>query len=187
MKNFVYITTNLISGKQYVGSHNGKKSGYKGSGILILKAIKKYKAENFKREILIEKLSIKEARNLEGKYIEEYNTLQPNGYNISPTGGLGDYGCHSETTKKKIGDSNRGKKRSVKTRQLMAKKAMGRKNNQKYFSKDEKHIIVHMHLMFNQPITKIARKLNVHKDRIKRFLERNNYYVSHNRATYKKE
>ena len=42
-----------------------------------------------------------------------------------------------------------------------------------------------MHLMFNQPITKIAKKLNVHKDRIKRFLEINNHYVSHNRATYK--
>ena len=186
MKNFVYITTNLINGKQYVGSHNGQKEGYMGSGVLILKAIKKYGPKNFRREILEENLSIEESRLNEEKYIKKYNTLQPNGYNISPTGGLGIYGCHSENTKRKIGNSNRGKKRSVKTRQLMAKKAIGRKNNQKYFSEDEKHVIVHMHLMFNQPITKIARKLNVHKDRIKRFLENNNHYVSHNRATYKK-
>ncbi len=40
--NFVYLTTNLENGKQYVGSHEGDISdNYLGSGILISKAIKK--------------------------------------------------------------------------------------------------------------------------------------------------
>lgn len=108
--NFVYLTTNLVNGKQYIGSHEGEyDDGYLGSGKpILLNAIKKYGRENFKREIL-EECDPSLNLILEEKYIREYNTLAPNGYNISPTGGVKGGGKHSEETKKKISNSSFGK------------------------------------------------------------------------------
>jgi len=42
--------------------------------------------------------------------IEVFETLVPNGYNISPTGGLNVPNCHSKETKEKIRQSRLGKK-----------------------------------------------------------------------------
>lgn len=103
--NFLYVTTNLIDGKQYVGEHSTdcvENDQYLGSGILITHAIKKYGKKNFKREI-IECFSTKqEAFDAQERYIKELNTLKPNGYNLSPTGGVGVNGCCSEETKQKM-------------------------------------------------------------------------------------
>lgn len=107
--NFIYLTTNILNGKQYIGSHRGdKEDNYLGSGLALKRAIKKYGKENFKRKILKECKS-KNNLILEEKYIQEYNTLQPNGYNISPKGGNGIPGGASEETIKKIRGSQKGK------------------------------------------------------------------------------
>lgn len=109
--NFVYITTNLINGKQYIGSHstNNSNDGYIGSGKYFLRSVKKYGKENFKREI-IEECDPSLNLILEEKYIKEYNTLSPKGYNLSPTGGIGlNGGKHSKESKQKIKDSHKGK------------------------------------------------------------------------------
>jgi hypothetical protein len=53
--NFVYITTNTITGKQYIGDHstNNLDAGYIGSGRPYFKnSLKKYGKESFKREII---------------------------------------------------------------------------------------------------------------------------------------
>jgi hypothetical protein len=52
----VYKTTNLISGKIYVGVHCVKKmnDAYLGSGVQLKKAVKKYGRQNFARETLFE-------------------------------------------------------------------------------------------------------------------------------------
>ena len=50
----IYKTINLINGKIYVGQDYNNRDNYLGSGKIILKAIKKYKKENFKKEILEE-------------------------------------------------------------------------------------------------------------------------------------
>ena len=57
--NFVYITTNLINGKQYVGDHStnnlnhNKSKNFLGSGRLFVKKVKQYGRENFTRTILM--------------------------------------------------------------------------------------------------------------------------------------
>ena len=88
--NIVYKTTNLINGKEYVGSHytNNINDGYLGSGILLVRSVKKYGKNNFKKDILEYCDDIISARKLEKYYINEHNTLVPNGYNISPVGGI---------------------------------------------------------------------------------------------------
>ena len=111
MKNIVYITTNIVNGKQYIGSHKTENvdDGYLGSGTIIKNAIKKHGKENFRRELLIECDNIDKARDLEASYIKEYNTLSPNGYNISPTGGTTRLGKHSKKTIQILRDKNKGK------------------------------------------------------------------------------
>lgn len=110
MINFVYITTDLTNGKQYIGSHKGyENDSYLGSGVLISKAIKKRGKHNFNRKIIKKCETILEARILEEKYIKKYNTLIPEGYNISPDGGIMLWENHSKESKEKISESLKGK------------------------------------------------------------------------------
>ena len=82
----VYITTNLVNGKKYIGSHNGKYDWYKGSGVYLKKALKKYGNENFKRQILWEG-DIQYMREMEEYYIDYYSAhISPLFYNISKKG-----------------------------------------------------------------------------------------------------
>jgi group I intron endonuclease len=100
---FVYLTTNTVNGKQYVGYHDGSTSDvYYGSGTAIGNALKKYGSGKFMR-IILEECSIEESTEFETRYIKEYNTIRPNGYNISPTGGfMRPGGKHNEVTKDSI-------------------------------------------------------------------------------------
>jgi hypothetical protein len=99
-----YITTNLLNNKQYIGTHvtDNIDDKYLGSGKLMLKAISKYSRENFKKDILCICNTIEEGFTNEEKYIKEFNTLSPSGYNISPTGGMKFFGRHSEETKQRL-------------------------------------------------------------------------------------
>ena len=84
---------------------------YLGSGVAILQAIQIYGKSNFIREILCFCDTLKEANDNEIKYINEYNTLAPNGYNISPTGGVSFLaGHHSAETKLKLAKVQIGRK-----------------------------------------------------------------------------
>jgi hypothetical protein len=102
------------SGKKYIGQcvkylSSGKKWGYinrwkdhiqdsknKNYCRLLNNAIIKYGADNFKVE-LIKECNILELNNFEKQYILEYNTLSPNGYNLT-TGGS-EFCRQSEETK----------------------------------------------------------------------------------------
>jgi len=121
--NFVYITTNLINGHQYIGDRTctyPDEDKYLGSGTLFTLKLKEYGRENFKREILEFFSSKNEAFNAQEEYIKKFNTLVPNGYNISPMGGIGVSGCHSEKTKLKIGIKSKGRKHTEESKQKIS-------------------------------------------------------------------
>ena len=110
--NYVYVTTNLVTLKKYVGSHctDNIDDGYLGTGRLFLKSVKKHGKENFRREILEECFDVSTARLRESFYIETMGTLDPSGYNLCPHGGIGFKGAsHSEATKEKMSKWQKGK------------------------------------------------------------------------------
>lgn len=103
--NYVYITTNLVNNKQYIGDHSCddlQKDKYLGSGLYLKRALNEYKIENFKKEILEFFNTKEDAFNAQEKYIKQFNTLVPNGYNISPKGGHGVKDCISQETREKL-------------------------------------------------------------------------------------
>ena len=78
----IYLITNLINNKLYVGREKRYKSDYFGSGKLIIEAIKEFGKENFKKEILIDNIdSWEECAELEAVCKLSFNTMAPNGYN----------------------------------------------------------------------------------------------------------
>ena len=124
LHNYVYITKNLINEKCYVGDHstnNIEKDNYLGSGLLFVKAINKYGKENFKKEIIEFFPTKLEAFNAQKKYIDQFNSIAPYGYNISPTGGHGVIGCCSDDTKEKLGKIWKGRKHSQETKDKISK------------------------------------------------------------------
>ena len=79
----IYITTNLINGKIYIGQCYAGKRWYLGSGVYLKNAVKLYGKENFKREILLI-VGNEYANWFETAFIEGYNSVNKNiGYNIA--------------------------------------------------------------------------------------------------------
>lgn len=93
MRSVIYKTTNLINGKQYIGQQIIYDKKYLGSGKLLIRAIKKYGKQSFRKEILENCINIsqKELDDKEKYWIEKYDAVDDkNFYNLS-LGGLG--GC----------------------------------------------------------------------------------------------
>ena len=104
MYGYIYLTTNLINGKMYVGKHKSSyfDESYKGSGKILWNAIRKYGWENFKVELL------KECDNEEDLSISEYDeiehrnaVLSPNYYNLRD-GGRGGWKVNGVSIKRGI-------------------------------------------------------------------------------------
>lgn len=88
---FIYITINNINGKKYIGQKKYDKEGkwktYLGSGIILNRAIKKYGAENFSKEIIEKCYSKKELDKREIYWINFYDAVNSeNFYNIASGG-----------------------------------------------------------------------------------------------------
>ena len=95
----VYIHTNLINNKKYIGitgQYPPEKRWKKdGSGYFQVgcfgSAIKKYGWDNFSHKILVSGITFEKACELEKAYIKKYETKAPNGYNLTD-GGEGTFG-----------------------------------------------------------------------------------------------
>ena len=134
------------SGKSYIGQtnnvkrrateHKNPKSGCR----VFNNAIKKYGWNNFLCEILIDDISINESNYWEEYYIEKYNTLAPNGYNLN-TGGnsktpsddtrikLKEFQSNkilNEDTKQKISNTLKGHQCLDETKQKISSSLTGR-------------------------------------------------------------
>lgn len=83
----VYITTNLINGKKYVGADSKNNPNYLGSGKALLRAIKKYGRHNFKKEILEQCIDQLHLREREIYWVRYFNAdTSQEYYNISHGG-----------------------------------------------------------------------------------------------------
>lgn len=79
------------------------------NNVLFYRAIKKYGWEEIKHEILFDGLSKEQAEQKEIDLIREYRANDPRfGYNIENGGNC--FGSHSEETKKKISEAQKGEK-----------------------------------------------------------------------------
>ena len=88
---YVYLTTNLVNGKQYVGQHlhDGFDDKYKGSGMAITNAINKYGWNNFDCKVICWCTTQTQLNEAEDNYIKLLDTMYPNGYNLRGGGAKG--------------------------------------------------------------------------------------------------
>lgn len=154
MFGYVYITTNLINGKRYIGKRSLPEfdTKYLGSGKLLKRAIKKYGKDNFKCKVIKWCETEEELNYYERYYIKEYDAQKSDMfYNISEGGDWGNVTNgmteeeyitwkakisplgrhHSEETKKKMSLARIGIKYSEETIQKMRENNSG-KNNPMY-------------------------------------------------------
>ena len=94
----IYLITNLIDGKQYVGltttSLNERwerhlDQAFRKEASLVHKAIAETGKENFTIKIIDFSSSLEDLRDKERKWIKDLKTLTPNGYNVSKGGEFG--------------------------------------------------------------------------------------------------
>jgi group I intron endonuclease len=126
----LYIATNLVNGKQYVGlskefhkrliSHKCAKTKS-----AFHAAIKEYGFDKFVFSHIADAFDLQAACNLERLLIQQHNTLAPNGYNLTVGGQVGPVGLkHSAEAKKKIGEANLNRNQLVKDK--FAKAQLGK-------------------------------------------------------------
>jgi len=149
MYGFIYLTTNKVNGKKYIGMcKNTHREKYIGSGKLLKQAIKKYGKENFDRNILQECETLAELSECEVYWINFYNAVEDNNfYNLTP-GGFGgnsdyltEYWSHLSKEERKVcrnwfkrdmfGSNNPmyGKKHTEETKSLIGSKSVNRNWN----------------------------------------------------------
>lgn len=88
----VYITTNTINGKFYIGVHEQDDpftfDGYLGSGEKLHKAIAKYGKDKFVRETLFYFYTEEEAQKRESEIVTEDFVKDSSNYNVAVGGGI---------------------------------------------------------------------------------------------------
>lgn len=90
MVGYIYMTTNLLNNKRYIGRKTSKvflSTDYLGSGVHLKRAINKYGKENFKVDLIEECATYDELVEREMYWIAYYNAVQsPSFYNASAGG-----------------------------------------------------------------------------------------------------
>jgi hypothetical protein len=153
---YVYIITNIILNKQYVGSRLCYKDNicddlYWGSSKYLKKDFEIYGKQNFIKKILRnDYINIKDMLDGETEYILKYNTLTPNGYNrFLPNTKNGFHMCgvespmknkhHTDESIKKMSKSRLGKKFTENHKSNLSKSIRYVKDNASEEEKQKRH------------------------------------------------
>lgn len=137
----VYVHTNKINGKKYVGvtSLNPESRWRNGNGYshntYFTNAIKKYGwDEGFTHEIIAENLSVEDAYQMEKDLIAKYDCMNPNGYNATSGGEIGKE--YSEELRQRLSEIVTERMKNPEVRAKMAELAANRdywgENNPNY-------------------------------------------------------
>jgi len=156
---YVYLITNLINGKQYVGqtvetieirfgNHCSSKNP------VISRAIRKYGKKNFKVEEIDVAYNQEELNLIEGVYISWFNTLVPNGYNVKEI--IDGKGRHSKETIEKI------RKSCNKEENLKIFSENGKKFRGKYYKKSLHSKYIGVYINKNRYCSKIYCSKSIH-------------------------
>lgn len=112
---FIYITTNTVTGKKYIGQSRYSKpkwETYLGSGKFLLESIAKHGRENFRRVIICEADSREELCELERYFIKKFNAVDNRSFYNVADGGYATRGFS-------------GKKHSAERNAILSQKMMG--------------------------------------------------------------
>lgn len=95
---YIYKIVNMVNGKMYIGQTmvkypntrwaNHKNSAKNGKDQPLYRAMRKYGIDNFKFVIMLKNIPVDKLDFYERLWIKKLNTQVPNGYNISPGGGV---------------------------------------------------------------------------------------------------
>lgn len=123
----LYITTNLVNNKKYIGQTTSKNTKYIGSGTAIKAAIKKYGRKQFVREDIYngdwELIDL-----MEFELINKLNAINSTKfYNLKEGGYSGKH--NNSITSNKIRAAKLGTKASIETRKKMSKAHSGENNS----------------------------------------------------------
>ena len=116
----IYKTINKITGRFYIGKQHKNLNYYLGSGKLLQRAIEKHVSHNFRKVILEDGLTAKQACVREKYWIECTGALTSQGYNMSPGGIGGDNSKYIDYIKR--GDNTDHFIGALKWRKLLTKK-----------------------------------------------------------------
>jgi len=140
----VYMTTNLVNGKKYIGKDVKNNPKYLGSGSLLKKDILIFGKENFKKEILEYCEDVKSLEEKENFWISYYKAVEDNEFYNIRNNVKNWYSNASEEKKQyvknKISNSNIGKKRNKSVGEKISKKTKGIKKGWKHTESSKKQI-----------------------------------------------
>jgi group I intron endonuclease len=122
----IYLTKNLINGKQYIGKDINNNPNYLGSGIYIKEAIKEYGKNNFEK-IILEKCTSKEELWKREEWWLNFYQVETNPLFYNKTNKAFGNSGQTEQGKQKIREYQTGKIRSEETKKRMSENRKGHK------------------------------------------------------------
>lgn len=197
---FIYITTNMVNGKRYLGRRKFSEDWkyYLGSGKVFRRAIKEYGRENFIRHIIDIAYTEEELNQKEYDYSVEFDVVESDDwYNLVYGGGTTTGYKMSDETKEKIGNKAKARLSNPENHPMYGKQGLSGEQNPMYgvspkermdeetyerwkkhlYTKGNKEVYCPEMNMFFSSITQAARYVNTSKDNIGAVLHHKHQYA----------